>query len=443
MSLCENKSVRTSAKWLKRATAFACALAGLTQAPSPASANSKSLAEDYANRILNVYNAYNTDNDLPDVAERIKGRGIRQGQFWVLPEIESGILLDSNVRATPGATADDQAFFITPNVKIKSDFGRHELSAEAAVKHTEYFKRSSESRTEAFGKVQARVDITRDLNAYLTAKGGVFREERGAIVAPTASMSPVEYQRIDLAGKLEKTFNRLKVSGGVHYTMFDYNDAKTFAGANLDQDFRDLHRVEAGGRVSYNFSPGYSVFGDLRYTSRNSNGTAATNRSSDGFRALGGVEFELGRLLRGEVGVGYNFVDYNNSVFGQHSALSFIAALVWNPTPLMTFNFDAQQRFEDTTIPGLSGSDQSYFNLSLDYEVLRRLIVSPHLRFVYDSFNGSSVKGYTLGAGLRAEYELNRYLGVGVDYLYTDRDFNGLALDFERHQAGLFLKARF
>lgn len=426
---------------LKRAAMGAGAC--LVASTAPGAADSKSLSADYAKRILNVYNAHNTEDDLPDVADRVKGRGIRQGQFWVLPEIESGLLLDSNVRATPGGTLDDQAFFITPNVKIKSDLGRHEVSAEVAVKHTQYFRQSAESRTEAFGKVQSRIDITRDLNAYLTAKGGVFREERGAIVAPTASRSPVEYQRVDVGGSLEKTFNRLKVMGGIDYTLFDYNDGRTFAGGILDQDFRDVHRIEAGGRVSYNFSPGYSVFGDLRYTSHDYDGPVATNRTSNGFRALGGVEFELGRLLRGEVGVGYNMVDYTNSVFGEHSALSFIAALVWNPTPLMTVNLDAQQRFEDTTIAGLSGSDQSYVNLSLDYEVLRRLIVSPHLRFVYDSFNSSSVKGYTLGAGLRAEYEVNRYLGVGVNYLYTDRDFTGFALDFERHQAGLFLKARF
>ena len=114
-------------------------------------------------------------DDIPDVADRAQGRGIRQGQFWVLPEVDSGLLIDTNVRATPGGTRDDEAFFITPNVKVKSDFGRHEVAAEAAIKHVEYFSLSPESRTEAFGKVQSRIDITRDLNAYLTAKGGVFR----------------------------------------------------------------------------------------------------------------------------------------------------------------------------------------------------------------------------------------------------------------------------
>ncbi|NNF79022.1 MAG: outer membrane beta-barrel protein, partial [Rhizobiales bacterium] len=212
-----NKSVKESS-WVKGAAVSLCALAGFCAAPAPAMANGQSLSADYAKSILNIYNAHNTEDDLPDVAARVKGRGIRQGQFWVLPEVESGLLIDSNVLATPRGTVDDEAFFVTPNVKIKSDFGRHEVAAEAAVKHVEYFSRSPESRTEAFGKVQSRIDITRDLNAYLTAKGGVFREERGAIVAPTATMSPIEYQRFDLAGKLEKTFNRLKVSGGVHYS---------------------------------------------------------------------------------------------------------------------------------------------------------------------------------------------------------------------------------
>ncbi len=433
-------------RWATRALAAATAAAALATPASGAS-----LDEDYAVSILNVYNAFNSEDELPNVKDRLKGRGIRQGQFWFIPEAESGILLDSNVLATRGNPVDDLAAYLRTGAQVRSDFGRHEVAAEAAVKHVEFFDQTSDSHTEAYGKVQARIDIIRDLNAYLDVKGGTFIEERGDVVAATFARSPIEYQTVDVGGKLVKTFNRLKLSGGVRYSLFDYNDVTSFAGMRVDQDFRDFDRVEVGGRASYqimlgegaSLAPGTSVFADFRYTSTNYDGPTATNRSSDGWRFLGGVEFELGRLLYGEAGMGYNYVDYNSALFGAQSSYSFILGLVWNPTPLMTFNLDAQQRFEDSTLPGVSGSDQTYFKLSLDYEVLRRLTLSPHIRMVYDNFNDSSIKGYTLGVGLRAEYEINRFFNVGTEYVFTDREFTGTALDYTRHQAGIFLRARF
>ena len=274
------------------------------------SAGAESLYEDYVKSILEIYNAFATDDELPDVGARQKGRGVRFGQIWLIPEVESGILIDNNVLATPRAARDDAAHYVRSNLKLKSNFGRHEVAAEGSVRHAEYFSRSSESHTEAYGKVQARIDIMRELNAYLTLRGGTFNMERGQIIAPTVTRSPIEYQTVDIAGRLVKNFNRVKLSGGVRYTNFDYEDGVTFAGANFDQDFRDYDRIEVGGRASYaltlplgpKFASGYSVFGDVRFTSHDTDGPAATNRSFNGWRVLGGLGFEISSLLRGDFG---------------------------------------------------------------------------------------------------------------------------------------------
>lgn len=435
-------------RWMARALGAAAAACAF--ALPPITAHAANLDEDYTRRILEAYNASSEDDDLPNVADRLKGKGVRQGQFWFIPEAESGLLLNSNVRATPGNAIDDLAAYLKSTARVQSDFGRHAFAAEAAVKHVEYFDQSAESHTEAYGKAEGRIDIMRGMKAYLHAKGGTFIEERGSFVAPTVSLRPIEYQTVDLGGKILKNFNRLTISGRARYAYYDYNDNRTFGGAVLDQDFRDHSKTEIGGRAKYEIMPGYgaslapgtSVFLDLQYTSTDYGG-GAVNRDSHGFRILGGLEFELGRLIYGQAGMGYNLVDYESAAFGAQSSYSFDLALVWNPTPLMTFNLDARQKFEESTLPGVSGSDQTYFKLALDYEVLRRLVVSTNARLVYDNFNDSGIKGYTLGLGLRAEYEINRFLHVGADYLFTDREFTGTALDFSRHKAGVFLRAKF
>ena len=44
---------------------------------------------------------------------------------------------------------------------------------------------------------------------------------------------------------------------------------------------------------------------------------------------------------------------------------------------------------------------------------------------------------------MRAEYEVNRFFNVGTEYVFTDREFTGTGLDYTRHQAGIFVRARF
>ena len=178
----------------------------------------------------------------------------------------------------------------------------------------------------------------------------------------------------------------------------------------------------------------------MRYNKRDYDNNV---RNSDGVRALGGVEFDLTHLLRGEVGLGYNYIDYDDPAFGKDTGPTYTVALVWNPTPLMTFRLDGRQEFVDSTIPGIAGSDQSSILLALDYEVTRRLVVSPLLGFIYNDYDKSSLEDRDFEAGLRIDYEVNRYVDLGLNYLYTDRNFTGAFFDYDRHRVGVFAKARF
>ncbi|MGB7204831.1 MAG: outer membrane beta-barrel protein, partial [Anderseniella sp.] len=76
--------------------------------------------------------------DMPTVRDRFNGLGIRTGQFWILPTVETGVFYDSNARATSANEQDDFGFYVSPTLDIKSDFGRHAINAKAGLDHFNY-----------------------------------------------------------------------------------------------------------------------------------------------------------------------------------------------------------------------------------------------------------------------------------------------------------------
>jgi hypothetical protein len=376
--------------------------------------------------------------DMPTVRDRFEGLGYRAGQFWVLPSVETGVFYDSNVFGEAMGANDDWGVYVSPNVAVKSDFGRHAVNMRVGLDHFEYFDLSQQSRTNFDGELDGRFDIRSDLVVLGGIKGGKFVQTPGDLEYPTPGLptSPGDYYTLETWGSINKAFNRLTTSVGVAYKMYDYDDVN-----GVDQDFRDGDVITVGGRVGYIVSPGYSVYGDFRYNWRDYDGM--TIQDSEGWRAFGGVAFEITHLVHGEVGVGYMEQTYDSAGSPTTGGWTYHGALVWNPTQLMTVRLDADRTVEDSTLIQ-AGRIQDKLKLEIDYEVLRSLILSPSFGFAYNDYQNSPLDDFRYDAGVDLEYRMNRFLSVGSRYKYSYSDPSGPGLmDWDRHLVGIYAKARF
>jgi hypothetical protein len=381
--------------------------------------------------------------DMPTVRDRFNGLGIRAGQFWFLPSIETGYFYDSNVFARSTGVVDDSGWYVSPTLDLKSDFGRHAFNVKLGGNHYSYFDTSSQDFTNFSGEADVRVDITRDFVATAGVKGFVGSEQVDENEFPLAPglTGTLDRDTVEFWGTLNKSFNRFQVGIGAAHKIYNYDDI----GA-IDQDFRDSDVTTVGGRVSYAFSPGYAWFADYRYNWRSYDVSSLDD--SEGWRALTGVQFEITRLLRGEVGIGYMEQDYNNPAIGTVDGLSYEAALVWNPTPLMTVRLDASRDITDSILTNDTRT-RTQGKLAIDYEVTRQLLLTPSLGVAYSDYEINNLEDLEIYAGLQAEYAMNRYLSLGARYKYIDRDFTGTVpapastLDYDRHIVGVYAKARF
>ena len=171
-----------------------------------------------------------------------------------------------------------------------------------------YFEPEDENlnRSDVLGEVRGFVDIMHDL----VLNGGVLLQYAqlapGDVNAPLTAeeVTPVANARV--WGELTKQFNRLYASVGADFEPQQYGDnPESRFGDDLliDVDGLDGFSWSAGGRLGYEVSPGYRVFGDVRYNQQRWD-PEFENRFGRRF-GLVGASFEVTRLITGEIGVGY------------------------------------------------------------------------------------------------------------------------------------------
>jgi hypothetical protein len=380
--------------------------------------------------------------DLPNVADRYDGTGVQMGSFWLLPTIETGLFYDSNINASSSNEQSGAGVYAIPRVELNSDWGRHALNFVVEASDYTYFDDSSQNRFNIDGSMDTRIDIRRDLIFAGGAKGGRFQEQVGDLNTNYYADEPTTYWDFNTWASLMKAFNRIQISAGAAYDYQNYDDVQSIFGTSIDQDYRNGHVLEAGGRVAYAISPGYSVFSDFRYNWRDYNDKLS---DSDGWRALTGLEFEIGRLLNGEIGVGYMNQHYGEGQ-GNEGGFTYHAGLTWNPTPLMTVTLDANREVQDSAQFDSPGSIADDVELALNYEVRRGWVLTPSLVYQRVDYMDDDGVESSYGLGIKLDYTMNRFWTLGAGYSYTYNDYQDappLVDNWDRHVVGAYAKARF
>jgi hypothetical protein len=121
------------------------------------------------------------------------------------------------------------------------------------------------------------------------------------------------------------------------------------------------------------------------------------------------------------------------------ATMDFNLKLDWFATELLTAHLTASRILDDTTIAGASSVDVRQVGAALDYELLRQLILRPHLDYYDEKFDGITRDDRITAAGLEARYLLNTNLAAYADYSFQKRATNatGRAYDDNVFTIGL------
>ena len=344
--------------------------------------------------------------------------GIRLGGLTLFPAIGQSVGYDSN----PNRTNLRQGSFVSQTegeLRLQSDWSRHELSGYLRGAYNEYPSTPEASRPEGAGRVGLRVDVLRDtqINAEARYLIDTQRPDSPDLASPVRTR-PLIFSEGGTLG-LTHRFNRLVASLQGTVDRTDYEDARTPSGIVIDQSDRNVTQYGIRGRLGYELTPGFIPFvealADTRvYDQRIDNSGFA--RSSDGIGGRAGTTFELTRLVAGEIAAGAIQRRYEDRRLGNLTSPIADASLVWSMTPLTTIKATAQATVDETTLANSTGVRTLRGLVEVSHALRRNLIITAGLTATDYDYQGVNINEHGWGALVRADYKLTRSVGIRASY---------------------------
>ncbi len=258
-------------------------------------------------------------------------------------------------------------------------------------------------------------------------------------------LEPTEY---DLYGGTIGGFQRLgrflfNLDGA--FSRFDYDDVVTSTGVIVNNDDRDRIEVDASLRVGYEIVPAYQAFVIATVNARDyEDGVddSGFDRDSDGYDISAGMVIDLSGITFADLFAGYREQSFEDPQLGDEQGLSFGGTLTWNVTKLTTIKGFVTRSIGETTIANASDSFNTSFRASVDHELLRNLLLHGDAGASRSDFNGVDRADDTITAAVGAQYLVNRYFYLSVDYSYTDKNSNVAGSDFVQNVVFLRLQTQ-
>lgn len=352
--------------------------------------------------------------------------GIALGGFTVLPDVALALAYDDNVYRTPSAKRDDGYAEVRPHIAIVSTSERYPLSLDASATLRRYASLQTENSEQYALSTAAAAEIAP--GTRLSATGGYSRqlEPRGTAGDTFVGGEPIRYRLLSGSVSAARDVGGIGLEAGGGIDRYRYEDA-VIGGARFYQRFRDYRHTQAHARIRYSVSPAIAAFLRGGIDRSQYPRLGGIDRNSKGYSVLAGVQMGLSNLVSGSIGVGYLRQSFSDPASGTVSGLDYDVALNWNPTPLIAVSLGGGRSVQRSPFADSPGGIQTTLNASVDYELLRQLILSANLRTSRVTYRGVDRADRYADAQLGARYLMNRTAALTLTVNYRRQSSSGLA----------------
>ncbi len=373
--------------------------------------------------------------------------GIRMGGFVLDPQLLVAGEYTDNVFGTDTNTQEDLLWHVDPSLQLRSRWSTHALNFSLSAPSRFYTDFDQANTTDLIGEVDGQLDVYRDFYIHGGASYGDMTEPLASSPTNLPLNEPIEYTRTSANIGFVKAFNRLRVSAETSYGGYDYNDGILFNLTPVEQDDRDRQVLEAGLRVDYAVSPLTALFFAVGANQRDYDldpPDSLVNRDSEGYEALVGANFDLTRLVRGEIGVGYLNQTYDEPGVGESSGLALRANVEWYPDELVTVSFGASREVADAGAFGASSYVANNASFAIDYEWRRNIIFGVEAGYSQDDYNGIDRQDERWSTEVRADYLINRGAALFFEAGHYSQSSDGLQFgrEYDINRAVIGIKLR-
>ncbi|MGR9498631.1 outer membrane beta-barrel protein [Rhizobium leguminosarum] len=370
--------------------------------------------------------------------------GIPIGTFVLRPSVAQSI----NTETTKdGNTTQRRAFLETDAAAtLTSDWGRHQLTVTSEGAWQKNVSGEGEEQPSFKINSDLRLDLPDDTTAHLTAGYNFYREDTDDPDAIANAAQQSDVQEFSAGASVQRDFGILRGTTALALTRSIYSDAKLSNGTTVSLSDRNQTTGTLRGRVGYELSPALIPFIEAnigRTVYDETQDSAGYERSGHSYGAKAGVEVDLGEKLKGEVGVGYEMADFEDSRLSSIDTATLDASLLWSPIRGTDVNLDLQTSIQPSTTAGESGYVSHALTTTVTHQLHDNLVGTMIGGVIWRDYPTDSTINdelvYTAATGLT--WNINRYLDLTstLGYELTTRKEGS---DSQQWRAGVGLKLK-
>ena len=372
--------------------------------------------------------------------------GIRLGSFTLLPVLTQRIGTTTNADFSSGGS--ESAFSQTDvQLSITSDWAIHQLQFQLGGSYQTFFNGTSDDLPTFTSSGELRLDHTRELTSRFGVNYSLSTEsavsDNLTVPLPLFVVERPNVHRY--GGFAEVAHNAGRINSSIRGTLSHtvYEGADLSDGSRLPQGDRTNTLYELRGRVGYEASPIFQPFVEasvgfrdyLYEVDRNGN-----RRNSNLYTIRGGLAFNRGEKLNGDLAIGYSTEQYEDGAINDLSGVTFDANINWSPQRFTTFSLNGQTAFTGSTNVNEAGSVTYAATLGVLHDVRPNLSLSASVLASIQQFDGSGREDNRVQFRSGAEWRLNRNVSILGDLGYETVDSSDAGSSYDAFTASVGIR---
>jgi hypothetical protein len=368
---------------------------------------------------------------------------LQAGPFRILPTLDLSGEYNDNVLLAPRDELDDFIWTISPGLVVELPARRSaaRLGYRADIK--EYVDHDELSTVDHTGQFDGRLLLGTRLETRLFDE---FRRVQGFPGDPVPEVNQlVEWDHNTLtAGAEYRVSDRITLGGEFRWFLIDYDEAL----------FDDLNHDEYlfTGTLYYRVLPKTAVLGEYRYEMiRYDEGDVARDRDSDGHYGLVGIRGDLTAKTSVQVKGGVQYKDFDSPDRDDFTGFVLEGETIWKYAEPSQLRLYVGRANVESLFLGNNYYVTTYGGLEVRHHLTPTVLlratalygVADYPDATPDPSDGNRLKDRSddfVQAGVGVQYQIRRWVSVGLDYAYGYRGSNFDDFDYTNNRVWATVK---
>jgi hypothetical protein len=351
---------------------------------------------------------------------------VRMGDspLYFTPWLGLAVGHDSNVLLTETNELSSPLYVVSPGFKIDARSANSVFQVFEQLQVGRYTDSEDDSYTDNVTRLQ--FDTAFSGRSFLRLGGDYIRghDPRGS-TDRAISATPDKYNL--WGGNATYAYGAPGAQGRVELYASDTH--KRYINNRETTQFSDRNTLEYGGAFYWRVAPRTYAMAELRQT--NIDYRIASPNSGDEQRYFIGVQWEATAATTGTLKFGQLRRKFDSGIPSEDSA-SWEGLISWAPRTYSRFDFyTARGTNESTGVGNYILSD--YYGVNWTHDWSSVLSTGANARYQKDEYKGFPRSDDTTTLGFRVGYKFRRWLTLGAEYTYTNRDSNFPGVEYDKN----------